>query len=149
MKTMHATAALLGGLVIAAAGSANAATPYECEMYAQNAAEQQYPYGGGAVTGGVFGALIGAGIAGATGGNVGTGAGVGAGAGLIVGSAGWQQKKKQAHDLAYAQCIGSGQPVYAPGPPVYTPGPIYPSGAFNAVISGASTVNVRTGPGTQ
>jgi uncharacterized protein YgiM (DUF1202 family) len=147
MKTMRASAALLGGLMIAAAaGSAQAATPYECEMYAQSVAEQQYPTGAGAVTGGLFGGLIGAGIAGATGGNVGTGAGVGAGVGLVVGSSAWRAKKEEARRLAYAQCIG-GTPVYAPGPPVYAP-PVLPTGPFNAVISGASAVNVRQGPGT-
>jgi hypothetical protein len=150
MKSIRATAVALGGLVIMAAGSANAATPYECEQYAQSVAEQQYPTGGGVVAGGVVGALLGAGIAGATGGNVGTGAAIGAGGGLVVGSSAWQAKKKQAHDLAYAQCMGPGTPVYAPGAPVYgPPPPVYPVGPFNGVISGASAVNVRQGPGTQ
>ncbi len=139
-----ATAAVLSGLTLAA-GSASAATPYECESYAQQVAEQQYPTGGGAIGGGLVGGFLGAGIAAATGGNVGVGAGIGAGAGLVVGSSAWQAKKKQAHDLAYSQCIGN--VVYAPAP-VYAPPPVYPVGGFNGVIYGASVVNIRSGPGT-
>ena len=149
MKTLLASAAIFGGLAIAAAGTASAATPYDCEIYAQNYAEQQYPTGGGAVTGAVGGGILGGLIAGATGNKVGNGVGVGVAAGLVVGSVAWQNAKRNAHDLAYSQCIGGAKPVVATPPPVYGPPPVYPtSGPFNAVINGASSVNVRNGPGT-
>jgi len=152
MKTLFASAAILGGLAVAGAGAANAATPAQCEGQAQAYAEQQYPTGGGAVSGAVGGAILGGIIAGATGNKVGNGVGIGAGAGLVVGSLAWQNAKKQAHDTYFANCLGGGggvqvQPVYAPPPPVYGPPPPT-SGPFNGVISGASSVNVRNGPGT-
>jgi hypothetical protein len=148
MKTLLASAALLGGLTLLS-GTASAATPYECQLYAQQVAEQQYPTGGGAVGGGVFGGILGAGIAAATGGNVGSGAAIGAGAGLVVGSSAWQAEKRRAHDLAYSQCISGATPVYATPPPAYAPPPpVYPTGGFNGIIFGASSVNVRSGPGT-
>jgi uncharacterized protein YgiM (DUF1202 family) len=44
----------------------------------------------------------------------------------------------------------SATPVVAAPPPVYSAPPPPPSsGPFNGVISGASSVNVRNGPGTQ
>jgi uncharacterized protein YgiM (DUF1202 family) len=148
MKTLLASAAIFGGMAIAA-GTASAATPGQCEAAAQQYAEAQYPTGGGAVSGAVGGAILGGLIAGATGNKVGNGVGVGAGAGLVVGSLAWQNAKKQAHDSYFANCLGGAQPVYAPAPPVYGPPPSYPtSGPFNAVINGASSVNVRNGPGT-
>jgi uncharacterized protein YgiM (DUF1202 family) len=147
MKTLLATAALLGGLVLVS-GAANAQTAFQCQQYAQNAAEQQYPTGGGALSGGVGGGILGGIIAGATGGNVGQGVGIGAGAGLVVGSVAWQNSKKQFYDQEYARCLGGATPVYAPAPPVYGPPPSYPAGGFNGVIIGASAVNVRNGPGT-
>jgi uncharacterized protein YgiM (DUF1202 family) len=148
MKTLLATTLVLAGLVVSAAGSANAASAYQCQVYAQNAAEQQYPTGGGAVGGGIAGGIIGGLVAGATGGKVGNGVALGAGAGLVVGSVAWQNAKKQAYDNAYAGCLDSNaQPVSAPPPQVYSPPPPT-SGPFNGVISGASSVNVRNGPGT-
>src|SRR5688572_7760609 len=143
MKTLLATAALLGGVSLLS-GTASAATPYECQVYAQQYAEQQYPTGGGALGGGVFGGILGAGIAAATGNKPGTGAAIGATAGLVVGSSAWQAEKKRAHDLAYSQCISNVTPVYATPPPVYAPGPsVYPTGGFNGIIWGANVVNVR------
>ena len=147
MKTLLATAVVLGGFAVTAAGQANAATAYDCQVYAQNVSEQQYPTGGGAVGGGIAGGIIGGLVAGATGGKVGNGVAIGAGAGLVVGSVAWQNAKKQAYDNAYAGCISQNtQPVVAAPPPVYSPPPS--SGPFNGVISGASAVNVRNGPGT-
>ncbi len=164
MKTFLASAAVFCGVAASGAGTAIAATPYECETYAQQYAEQQYPTGSGAVGGGLFGGILGAGIAAATGGNVGAGAAIGAGAGLVVGSASWQNAKRDAHDLAYSQCLGGAQsiyatppgyvppPVYAPPayipPPVYAPEPYYPaSGPFNGVITAVSGATVYSGPG--
>jgi hypothetical protein len=148
MKTLLATAALFGGLAIATAGPASAATPAQCEAGAQQYAEQQYPTGGGAVAGAIGGGILGGLVAGATGNKVGNGVGVGAAAGLVVGSVSWQNAKRNAHDSYFANCLGGAQPVYAPAP-VYGPPPSYPtSGPFNAVINGASSVNVRSGPGT-
>jgi hypothetical protein len=148
MKTLIATAALLGGLVLVS-GTANAQSAFQCQQYAQNAAEQQYPTGGGALSGGIGGGILGGIIAGATGNNVGKGVGIGAGAGLVVGSVAWQNAKRQFYDQEYARCLGGGgTQVYAPAPPVYGPPPSYPTGGFNGVIIGASAVNVRNGPGT-
>src|SRR5947209_3675048 len=90
MKTLLATAALFGGLAIATAGPASAATPAQCEAAAQQYAEQQYPTGGGAVAGAIGGGILGGLVAGATGNKVGNGVGVGAAAGLVVGSVSWQ-----------------------------------------------------------
>jgi uncharacterized protein YgiM (DUF1202 family) len=148
MRTLLATAVVFAGLVASAAGSADAASAYQCQTYAANYAEQQYPTGGGAVAGGVGGAIVGGLIAGATGGKVGTGAAVGAGAGLVVGSVAWQQAKQRAYDAAYAQCLDSSgpqpvQPVYAPPPPV-----VLPPAPFNATVYNANSLNVRAGPGT-
>jgi uncharacterized protein YraI len=150
MKTLFASAAIFGGLAIAAAGAANAATAAQCEAQAQQYAEQQYPTGGGAVSGAVGGAILGGLIAGATGKNVGSGVGIGAGAGLVVGSVAWQNAKKQAHDTYFNNCISQGvQPVYAPPPPPYSPPPTYfPAGSFNAILANTSSLNVRQGPGT-
>jgi uncharacterized protein YgiM (DUF1202 family) len=142
MKTLFATVALVGGLVMLA-GTASAQTAFQCQQYAQNYAEQQYPQGGGAVAGAIGGGILGGIIAGATGNNVGGGVGIGAAGGLVVGSVAWQNAKKQAYDQAYAQCLGQGQPVYAPAPPVYQP-----VGPFNGVIYNTSSLNVRQGPGT-
>jgi hypothetical protein len=140
MKTVLASAVLVGGLVMA--GTANAATPYECELYAQNVAEQQYPTGGGALVGGVVGGVGGGLLAGALGGKPGVGAGVGAVGGVAVGSAAYQANKKKAHDLAYASCLSSATPAaIGPVPVVFPPVP------FNATIKG-SALNVRGGPGT-
>ena len=72
MKTLLASAAIFGGMAIAA-GAANAATPGQCEAAAQQYAEAQYPTGGGAVSGAVGGAILGGLIAGATGNKVGNG----------------------------------------------------------------------------
>ncbi len=89
--------------------------------------------------GGVGGGLL----AGITGNKVGPAVGVGAVGGVVVGSALYQQKKKAAHDQAYAACISGAQPVSAPPPPVVLPPP-----PFNSTIT-VSALNVRGGPGTQ
>jgi uncharacterized protein YgiM (DUF1202 family) len=145
MKTLLASAAVVGALLVA--GTANAQNAAQCQQYATNYAEQQYPTGGGAVGGALFGGILGAGIAAATGNNVGGGVGVGAASGLVVGSVAWQNAKRQAYERAYTQCITGTTQAFAPAPPVYAPA-IYPTGAFNGVIVGASAVNVRSGPGT-
>ena len=43
MKTLFATAAVFGGLVISAAGTASAATAYDCEIYAQQLCRAAVP----------------------------------------------------------------------------------------------------------
>jgi hypothetical protein len=170
MKTILTTGAFVGALMATAAGTATAATPYECDVYATNYAEQQYPTGGGAFAGGVGGGILGGIIAGATGGKVGNGVAIGATAGLVVGSVAWQNQKRQAHDSVYAQCLNSnqrtyalapqpyyGEPGYAPQPyytqpyygePVYAPQPSYvPYAPFAAVVVGVPAISLRTGPG--
>ncbi len=146
MKTLFTTVALTGGLLVAVAGAANAATYAQCQVYAQQQADIAYPPLRGAATGGLLGALGGAGIAAATGGNVGKGAAaggvIGGGTGIVL-----YQNKKQAYlNQVLQSCLASGvpaQPVYAPQPPAYIP----PPPPYLARITG-SGLNVRNAPST-
>lgn len=150
MKILVASAMVFAGVMVSAAGAADAATIAQCQQYAANYAEQQYPTGGGnqqAVTTGIVGALVGAGIAGATKGNVGAGAAVGLGVGAVAGGADFQAKKQAAYNAAYNQCIGGSQPAALYAPPVVTP-QYLPPGPFNAVIWNTTSLNIRSGPGT-
>ena len=140
MKTLFTTMALASGLIVAA-GTAHAASAYECQQFAQAQMEAAYPTGGGAAAGAIGGGILGGLIAGATGGNVGTGVGVGAVGGLVVGSASWQAKRKQVFDSAYWSCMNSGPPAPPPAQPVYAPVPPY----MGTVYQG---LNVRSGGST-
>jgi hypothetical protein len=119
MKIAITTAAVVGGLLLTA-GTASAASSYQCQQYAQAQADAYAPNGQGAVAGGLVGALGGAAIAGITGGNAGTGAIVGGVGGAVVGGTMNQQKRKEVYDNAYWSCMNKGgpapQPIYAPVP---------------------------------
>ena len=150
MKILIASAMVFAGVMVSAAGAANAATVAQCQQYAANYAEQQYPTGGGnqqAVTTGILGAIVGAGVAAGTKGNVGNGALIGAGVGAAAGGVDFQAKKQAAYNAAYNQCIGGSQPAALYAPPVVQPQYI-PVGPFNAVIWNAPSLNIRSGPST-
>jgi len=118
MKTLVIGIIAVGGALALSAGSASAASSWQCKQYAQQVASQ---YGGNpgasAAAGGIFGGLLGAGIAGATGGNVGTGAAIGAGVGVVGGLASSGPAYQDAYNQAYWDCMNQPgpQPVYGGG----------------------------------
>lgn len=139
MKVFPTSAAIAIGLIGAMALPANALTPYECELQAQQYAEARYPTGGGAARGAAGGGVLGGLFAGVTGGKVGRGIIAGGAGGLVVGSALWLQRKQQAHDDYLANCL---QTAVAQPPAALPPTP------FRSTIS-ASALNVRAGPGIE
>jgi hypothetical protein len=143
MKTLFSTA-IVAGALLAAGGTAQAASQWQCQQYAQQQADSYNPNGKGIVTGGLLGALGGAGIAGISGGNAGTGAIVGGVGGALIGGATNQNHRQQIYNNAYYSCMNGGG--YAKPAPVLQPvaGPP-PSGQASVYQS----VNVRSGPGTQ
>jgi hypothetical protein len=150
MKTLFTTAVLIGGMLMFA-GTANAASQWQCQQYAQNQTDSYAPNGQGMVAGGLLGALGGAGIASITHGNAGTGALIGGVGGAVVGGTINQDKRQQIYNQAYYSCMNGGgyarpnpgyaQPMYAQ--PVYAPPPL----SGQATVT--TTANVRSGPGTQ
>jgi uncharacterized protein YgiM (DUF1202 family) len=143
MKTLFTTA-VVAGTLLAAAGSAHAASSWQCQQYARQQAEAYAPTGQGLVAGGLLGALGGAGIAGISGGKAGTGAIVGGVGGALVGGAANQNKQQQIYNNAYYSCMnGGGYAQPAPAlQPVAGPPPVGQARVFQ-------NVNVRNGPGTQ
>ena len=141
MKTLFTTAALLGGILMFA-GTANAASQWQCQQYAQNQADAYAPTGQGLVVGGLLGALGGGAIAGISGGHAETGALIGGVGGAVVGGAANQNKRQQIYNQAFYQCMnGGGGGFIAKPKPIYAP-------SFGGSATVASTANVRTGPGT-
>lgn len=129
---------VIGAALCAVPGTAFALTPWECEQQAQAYAEAQYPEGGGAARGATGGAIFGGIFSAITGGRPAQGALLGAGGGLVVGSALWQEAKRDAHDGYLNNCLAN---VSAQPPSVLPPVP------FPSTIN-ARTLNVRSGPGT-
>ena len=145
MKTLFTSAAVVAGTLLAFAGSAQAASSWQCQQYARQQAEAYAPTGQGLVTGGLLGALGGAGIAGIAGGNAGTGAIVGGVGGALVGGATNQNKRQQIYNNAYYSCMNGGgyaQPAPVVQQPVGGPPPVGQASVYQ-------NVNVRNGPGTQ
>jgi hypothetical protein len=125
MKTAIIGIVAVAGAMALTAGSASAASSWQCKKYAQQYASQYGNPGSNVVGGALLGGFLGAGIAGATGGNVGTGAAIGAGVGAVGGAA--SSGYEQAYNEAYWDCMngpgGPGpMPAYGPGP---GPGPGY------------------------
>lgn len=140
MKILFTSLAVAGALVLAAS-SANAATPAQCQAYAQQQAAAFAPgaSGGGAVAGGVIGAIAGGLIGGSGGNNAAVpGAIIGGVGGAMVGGAASQAKYNQVYQQAYALCMNQGP---APAPimpqPVVGPAPGPQAGVYQAL-------NVRT-----
>lgn len=116
-------AATAVGAVVLFAGSAFAASDYECRGYAQQQANAYAPNGRGAIVGGAMGAGLGAIASGIGHGNVGTGALVGGLGGAFLGGAMNQNKRQDVYNRAYWDCMNSGPRYAAPPQPVYDPGP--------------------------
>jgi hypothetical protein len=124
MKTLFTTIAVAGGLMLAAAGTASAATWAQCDLQARQYANSYATPAGGVVAGAVAGGLLGGLISGATGGNVGTGVGIGAGVGAVGGGLTQGAKWKQLYDQYMASCLGAApqpQPIYQPQPATFPP----------------------------
>lgn len=126
MKTLFTTIAVAGGLMLAAGGTASAATWAQCDLQARQYANAYASPVGGVAVGAGIGALLGAGVAAATGGNVGTGAGIGAGVGAVGGGVTQSAKWKQLYDQYMASCLGGvpqpqPQPIYQPQPATFPP----------------------------
>lgn len=145
MKTLFTTVALTAGLLVAAAGSANALTQADCEARARAATDAAYPLGKGVVTGGVIGALGGLAVGAATGGNAGKAAGTGALIGGGVGTVAYQTKRQNYYQSILADCLRGVTTVSAPPPPPQ-PGAVFPPPTPQATQYSVSALNVRVCP---
>lgn len=140
MNKAITSAILAGGLIAAAAGSAQAASSAYCAQVAQATVDRYtHPVGNtllGCAAGGILGNILSKGKAGAT---VGGCAAGGAG-GFVLSNV----QRKKVYNEAYWNCMGSGGPP--PPTPVYQPAPQGPppSGFASVYVS----LNVRAGPST-
>ena len=106
------------GLLALTAGSASAASDWQCRQYATNFANANTNGAKNTVEGGLIGAGVGAFIAGVTNNNVGTGALIGGAVGATGGAASTSAKWNNKFQKAYYQCMNGGmkaQPVYGGG----------------------------------
>jgi len=124
MKSLLATIAVIGTVLVASAPPASAGQAAYCDGYARDYANRNAHPVATTGVGAAFGAGLGCIIGAAVSGRCGTGAAIGAGGGAVAGAANASGKWQRFYDSAYYKCMNGAPAAYVAPQPVYVLPPV-------------------------